>query len=267
MKTEEILERVYPEVAASRNALAKRRRQSLVARRRWSQRARVTALILPLVGFWATMHLYYYNKLIGLEYNVNAAWAQVETQLQRRHNIQLNLTRMVLDYAAHEREVLTGITKLRTTAVTGTRGTEEAAKAGAPAGPTTSPSAEPAAPAETPSPAADGARSEGSNAPAGPSLEQLSAAKLEELFSRILVVAEQYPQLKLSENFRQFSAAIIDTETEIAGRTSVYNDSVNIYGTELAQFPGNFFAWTFGFKKYEFYQPDQQALTFQGVAY
>ena len=48
MKTEEILERVYPEVIESRNALAKRRRQGLVAKRRWSRRARVVALILPL---------------------------------------------------------------------------------------------------------------------------------------------------------------------------------------------------------------------------
>jgi len=289
MKSKKILERLYPEVVEPDEALEHRRPRGLLsfsrkkrakggrkvaAKSKWGRRGRILALSLLVVTFWAGLHLHYYNKLVGLEFEVQVAWAQVETQLQRRHHIQQNLTQMVLDYAAHERDVLTAVTKLRTSMVTGdgNRGTQTGAspapKPGdSAAAPSSAPSAAPpkAGPPPSPPGAPPGAPPGGSGA-ALP-IDTLSAAELRELAAKILVVAEQYPQLKLSENFQQFSAAMIDTETDIAARTATFNDAVNAYGTETAQFPGNVFASLFGFPEYEYYQPDEKALVFEGVKY
>lgn len=264
MKTREILEQVYPELTERPRPLGLRHRGWLVTRRWVARQARTVAAVLLLLSAWVVAHLYYYNKLVSLEYDVQAAWAQVETQLQRRHNIQLNLTRMVLDYAEHERSLLTGITKIRTSAVGGGScgaGADPSAAAPDPAAST------PADPAARPGSApADSSSSPAVAAPARP-LDQLSRKELQALFSRIMVVAEQYPQLKLSENFQQFSKAVIDTENEIALRTSRYNEAVNVYGTTLTQFPGNIFAWLGGFEQYQFYQPDKKALEFRRVEF
>ncbi len=63
---------------------------------------------------WLVAHLYYYNLLVGLEFNVKGAWAQVETQLERRHNIQQNLTQIVMDYSKYEKDTLNGLIEMRT---------------------------------------------------------------------------------------------------------------------------------------------------------
>jgi len=61
---------------------------------------RVAGIVL-VVG-WAAAHLYYYNMLVDMEFNAQEAWAQVETQWQRRYNIQHNVTQLVLEYARLE---------------------------------------------------------------------------------------------------------------------------------------------------------------------
>jgi len=194
------------------------------------------------VTVWIAMHLYYYNLLVDLEYNVKAAWAQVEAQLQRRFHIQQNLTRIVIDYSQYEKDTLIRLTEMRTSVMGG----------------------DPAA----------GARNANQQSPAEsskpsplPQTEQMMPSRLDKLFPDILLVAEQYPQLKLTENFQQFSEAIIDTENQIAGRIMDYNEKVNIYTTTRKQFPANFFGAVFGFQMYEYYTPDEEVLSFQPVKY
>lgn len=200
----------------------------------WARRMGIGALALVL---WIGMHVYYYNLLVNLECNVQAAWAQVEAQLQRRFYIQQNLTKIVIDYSQYEKELLTNLTKMRTSV--------PAAKAKEAQQP----------PAESSSPSAL------------PQPEQMTRLQLDKLFSNILLVAEQYPQLKLTENFQQFSTVIVDVETQIAERLMGYNDSVNNYTTTLTQFPGNVFGAICGFQLYKFYTPDKEILSFQPVEY
>jgi len=194
------------------------------------------------VSAWIVLNLYYYNLLVDLEYNTRAAWSQVEAQLQRRSYIQQNLTQIVIDYSQYEKELLTRLTKMRTSVMGG----DLAAKA---------------------RDANQQSLAESSNLSPLPQMKQMKPSQLDKLFSNILLVAEQYPQLKLTENFQQFSEAIIDTENRIAEWIMKYNEAVNTYTTTLTQFPGNVFGAFFGFPTYEFYIPDEEVLNFQPVEY
>ncbi|MCP4678539.1 MAG: LemA family protein [Deltaproteobacteria bacterium] len=237
MDTERIFRRLYPGAAKSRrtpNWIKTRVFRTLhwIKSRRWH-----LLLIATTITVWFFAHLYYYNMLVDLEYNIRETWAQVETQLQRRYHIQSNLTRIVSDYSNYEKDLLTQITKMRT----GVRG--EA--------PMRLPSVVAGSPAQT---------------PATP-IDQFTPRELDRIFSRIQVVAEQYPQLKLTENFQQFSQAIIDTENQIADQTMAYNSAVNDYTTVLKQFPGNVFGSICGFSDYDFYIPDRKKMDFKRVEY
>ena len=191
---------------------------------------------------WVMVHLYYYNLLVDMECNVQASWAQVEAQLQRRYNIQQNLTQIVMDYSKYEKDTLTELIEIRTSA----RADGRAGKA--PGGNRQSPSE-----AEKKSPS--------------PLLGQLTKSELAKLFPDVLLTAEQYPELKLTENFQQFSAAIVDTESKIAEQIMAYNEAVNVYTTARTQFPGNLFGAVFGFPMYDFYEPDKELLNFNPVEY
>ena len=181
---------------------------------------------------WIGAHLYYYNEFIGRLFRVREAWAQVEAQRQRRYHIQANITNIVIGYARYEKDLMARLTTLRTSM-----------------------------------------RKEGNLTAglfeAGQSLEaspgSLSMDQLDGLFSRIMVVAEQYPDLKLTANYQQLSKAIIDTETEIANRIMVHNEAVNAYTTVLHQFPGNIFGWITGFTDMDFYNPQPRALAFNPI--
>jgi LemA protein len=194
------------------------------------------------VAVWMMFHLYYYNLLVDLGFNVQASWAQVEAQLERRYHIQQNLTQIVMDYSEYEKDTLTDLIKMRTSAMAGGR----AAKA------TDANRQLPSEPSEKSSSA---------------QLKQLTKSELAKLFPDILFMAEQYPELKLTENFQQFSAAIVDTESQIAEQVMAYNDAVNIYTTTRTQFPGNFFGSVFRFEMYDYYEPDKELLDFRPVKY
>jgi LemA protein len=208
--------------------------------RGWTWHLAIASIVLTA---WIAFHLYYYNLLVDLEFNVKADWAQVEAQFQRRYHIQQNLTRIVIDYSRYEKDVLTRLTGMRTSAMSD----DPAAGAG---------DANQRSPAGSSHPS-----------PPPPQVKQMTPSQLDKLFPDILVMAEQYPQLKLSENFQQFSQAIIDTENQITERIMAYNNSVNIYTTTLKQFPANFFGAVFGFQIYEYYTPDKETLSFQPVKY
>lgn len=192
---------------------------------RWTREHwRGIALFLVMLMVWASVHVYWYNKLIRLEYDVLTSWAQVQVERQRRYHIQRNVVDLVIGYSEHERALMMDLTELR---------------------------------AKRAPDAAD---------PATP-LDDLSPDELDALFPQIMLVAEQYPQLRLTENFQQFSDAIVATETRVADRTADYNRFVNIYTTALHQFPGNLFASIWGFDDYDYYQPRPEASEFAPINY
>jgi LemA protein len=200
-------------------------------------------VMVSVVGLWAYGIVYYYNLFVAMKSKVEGDWANVEVVMQERHHIVINLNRLVVDYAQHERELLTKVTEIRG-APSSPRPTGEAAEAVKPKPPT---------PEEV--------------AAALKGVDQLGPKQLEALFSRIQMVAEQYPQLKLTENFQQFSTEIVETEHKTADLLMQYNKSVNLYMTERGQWPGNHYAAILGFEPKAFFMVDAEELKFREVTF
>jgi len=269
-----ILSRLYP------GAWRRRRRRPSRRRRLWktvrgpivwlrSNAWPLAAGVLLLVG-WVAAHLYYYNMLIDLEFNVQAAWAQVETLQQRRAHIQDNLTPLVKQYGQHERDLLALVARIRTAHLPASRGPARGmaeAADGAAVAPTGQGSG------ATPAPPGQGSTVAGvqrAGVPVagvpivGGAVRATGGASGS--LPALQVLAEQYPTLRSTENFQQFSTAVIDAEDRIAVGIQKYNEAVNRYTTVLSQFPSNVFGKVCGFETYEFYAPERRHLKYQPIA-
>ena len=148
------------------------------------------------------------NNLVSMETKVDAALANIDTNLQRRADLIPNLVNTVKGYAAHEQEALDSVTAAR------------AQLAGA---------------------STVGEKAEADSA--------LTAA-----LNNLLVIVENYPDLKASANFTQLADELAGTENRIAVARRDYNDAVQEYNTAIRKFPGNLVAGLFGFEKKDFFQ-------------
>jgi LemA protein len=151
-----------------------------------------------------------YNTLQSQDEGIKAGWAEVLNQYQRRADLVPNLVNTVKGYAAHEKEVLIQVTEAR-------------AKVGSIQA--------------TPELANDEA-----------ALKQFTAAQgeLSSALSRLLVVAENYPQLKADAAFRDLQAQLEGTENRITVARKRYIESVQAYNTTVRSFPSNLTAMMFG---------------------
>lgn len=142
-----------------------------------------------------------YNRLVGLDEQVNEAWSQVENTYQRRADLVPNLVETVKGAANFERDTLTAVTEAR-------------AKVGQ------------------------------VNFDGPPTAEQMQAFQanqdgLSSALSRLLVVSEQYPELRATEAFRDLQAQLEGTENRIAVARKRYIDSVAEYNQLVRFFPTN----------------------------
>jgi len=153
-----------------------------------------------------------YNNMVGMDEEVIAQWANVETQYQRRADLIPNLVSTVKGYAAHEKETLQGVIEAR-------------AKA-------TSTTIDP------------------SNLNAA-SIQQFQKVQgqLSSALSRLLVTVERYPDLKANQNFLELQAQLEGTENRIAVERRRFNEIVKIYNTYIRQFPNTMLSGMFGFEK------------------
>lgn len=261
LSSRKILHRLYPEAAKPALPAAPQRRALTVSVAAgwvvsWVRHVGVVGLCaIVVLTVWLYGVVRYYNTLVAMKSKAEGDWADTLVVMQERHHIMVNLARVVGDYAQHERDLLTKITELRVGPVQTTAGREAVAA-----------TAEQDAKKGV-APAPDAKNGNAGVAPQPVQVEKLNAKQLEALFARIQLVAEQYPQLKLTENFQQFSAAIIETEHKIAEHLILYNGDVNAYMTVRTQFPGNHFAWLFGFEPMEFFTADPAELQFREVHY
>ncbi|MGZ8227957.1 MAG: LemA family protein [Methylococcaceae bacterium] len=167
-----------------------------------------------------------YNTLQSADENITAAWAEVLNQYQRRADLVPNLVNVVKGYAAHEKDVLTEVTEAR-------------AKVGAIQA--------------TPELINDEAAFKTFIAAQG----QMTSA-----ISRLLVVAENYPQLKADGLFRDLQAQLEGTENRITVARNRYIDSVKEYNITVRSFPSNLTAMMFGHKtKPSFTVENEQAIS------
>ena len=153
-----------------------------------------------------------YNALQSADEQVKASWAEVLNQYQRRNDLVPNLVNTVKGFAAQEKDVLLGVTNAR-------------AKVGSVQ-----------------------ATPELINDPAAFSKFQAAQAEMTSALSRLLVVAENYPQLKSDANFRDLQAQLEGTENRIAVARKRYIDAVQAYNVVVRSFPNNLTAKWFGFQ-------------------
>lgn len=153
-----------------------------------------------------------YNTLQQNDEQINAAWSEVLNQYQRRADLVPNLVNTVKGFAAQEQQVLLGVTEAR-------------AKVGA-----------------------IQATPELVNDPAAFQRFIAAQGQLTSALSRLLVVAENYPQLKSDANFRDLQAQLEGTENRIAVARNRYIKSVQDYNVTVRSFPTNLTAMMFGFK-------------------
>ena len=151
-----------------------------------------------------------YNTMQTQDEAANAAWSEVLNQYQRRADLIPNLVNTVKGYATHEEEVFTKVTEARSKVGSIQMTAEDAANP--------------------------------------EKLKQYGEAQgeLSSALSRLLVVTENYPQLKADQNFRDLQAQLEGTENRVTLARNNYIKAVQTYNTTLRQFPQNLTAKVFG---------------------
>lgn len=167
-----------------------------------------------------------YNQIQINDESVNAAWSEVLNQYQRRADLIPNLVSVVQGYAAHEKEVLTRVTEARAS-VAGMKATPELI-----------------------------------NDEAAFAKFQKAQSELSGALARLLVVAENYPNLKADANFRDLQAQLEGTENRITVARNRYIDAVKTYNISVRTFPNNLTALAMGWKpKANFAVEDEKAIS------
>ncbi|MCF8359863.1 MAG: LemA family protein [Prolixibacteraceae bacterium] len=163
-----------------------------------------------------------YNNMVTMEEGVAAQWSQVENVYQRRADLIPNLVNTVKGYAEHEHETLEAVINAR-------------AKA-------TSVTVDP------------------SNLDAA-SLQNFQEAQsgLSSALSRLMVVMEQYPNLKANENFMNLQAQLEGTENRITVERMKFNDTARAFNTYIRKFPKNIYASIFDFEKKAYFEAEKGA--------
>ncbi|HKA40169.1 MAG TPA: LemA family protein [Burkholderiales bacterium] len=154
-----------------------------------------------------------YNRLQSTDEQIKAAWAEVVNQYQRRADLIPNLVNTVKGFAAQEQQVLLGVTNAR-------------AKVGS-----------------------IQATPELINDAQAFTRFQQAQGELSSALSRLMVVVEQYPNLKSDQNFRDLQAQLEGTENRITVARNRYIKAVQEYNVVVRQFPSNLTAMLFGFKE------------------
>jgi len=182
-------------------------------------KAQTNPVTLVLLGFLiviaviAVIYIGIYNSLVSLDVKTQTAWANVESQYQRRYDLIPNLVNTAKGYMEFEKGLLTEITELRSqwgSAVT-------------------------------------------------PSEKMDASASLESAIGRLIVVVENYPELKAVENFKTLMVQLEGTENRIAVARNDYNGVVREFNTALRVFPSNMIANMMGMKPKLFFESKEGA--------
>jgi LemA protein len=163
-----------------------------------------------------------YNSMVTKQEGVSNAWAQVENVYQRRLDLIPNLVSTVKGVANFEQKTLTDVIEARAKA---SSMTVDASKL----------------------------------SPEQISKFQSSQGELSQALGRLMVVAEQYPQLKATQNFLELQSQLEGTENRIAVERGKFNDVVLDYNSYIRKFPQVLFAGIFGFDKKGYFEADQGA--------
>ena len=166
-----------------------------------------------------------YNKLQTMEESVFKAWGDIESNLQRRADLIPNLVATVKGYASHEKETLEAVISARAKATSIQLSPKDLGNAQA--------------------------------------MQQMLQAQggLSSALSRLMVVAERYPDLKANQNFMDLQTQLERTENRIAVERRNFNTSAQEFNTYIRQFPKNLLASLFGFEKKAYFTAQEGAET------
>ena len=168
----------------------------------WALALLLAALIIAVIVI--------YNGLVRLRVQSDSAWADIDVQLKRRHDLIPNLVETVKGYAAHERSTFEKVTEARTRAMSA----------------------------------------------GGPAARAQAEGMLTDALRTLFAVAENYPQLRATENFTQLQTQISEVEDHIQLARRYYNAVVRDLNIRIEQFPSNLVAGIFNFRRREFFEAE-----------
>lgn len=158
-----------------------------------------------------------YNKLVRLKNAVKNALSQIDVQLTRRFELIPNLVETAKKFMSHERETFEAVVQARNMAV----GAQKKVN------------------------------SDPANTEAVKELQQAENQLMSQM-NRMLLIVENYPELKANETMKGLMEELTSTENKVSFSRQAYNDSVMTYNTAIQVFPNNIFAGMFSFKEFEF---------------
>ena len=181
-------------------------------------------IILAILAALALFAITIYNRLVAGRNRFKNAFAQIDVQLTRRHDLIPNLVETAKGYLKHERETLEAVINARNVAVSGLK----------------------AAAADPSDPQA---------------MQKLAEAEqgLSGALGRLFALAEAYPDLKANQNMMQLSEELTTTENKVAFARQAYNDAVMDYNTLRESFPNNLFAGWFNFRAAELLEIEDES--------
>lgn len=163
-----------------------------------------------------------YNGLVGMDETVQTRWADVETQYQRRADLIPNLVSTVKGYATHEQKTLTDVMQARSQA--------------------TQVKVDPT-----------------NITPEQMAKYQKAQGDVSQALGRLLMVAENYPQLKANENFLELQSQLEGTENRINVARRDFNGAAKEYNTAIRRFPRSIIAGVCGFDKHAYFEAEAGA--------
>lgn len=179
----------------------------------------ICVLVLVVLVLWAVG---IYNKLVQLKNRFKNAFAQIDVQLKRRHDLIPNLVETAKGYLTHEKETLKNVIQARNQAA----GAREAAAA---------------------------------QPDSASKMQELKATegRLAGALTGFFALSEAYPDLKANQNMMQLTEELTSTENKISFARQAFNDAVMHYNTEREQFPAVLLAGPFGFAPAEFFEIEE----------
>lgn len=171
-----------------------------------------------------------YNRMVTAEEAVATEWANVESQYQRRADLIPNLVATVKGYATHESETLEAVVSARAKATQTTLDINNFSRE---------------------------------------SFEEYQAAQgeLNSALGRLMMITENYPDLKANQNFRDLQEQLEGTENRIQVTRQSYNNIARAYNTMIRRFPNNILSNMFGFDIVTYFQADAEAVNVPQVVF
>lgn len=179
----------------------------------------IAAAVVAVLLLWGVGN---YNGLVSMDEAVQGRWADVETQYQRRADLIPNLVNTVKGYATHEQKTLVDVMQARSQA--------------------TQVKVDPA-----------------NMTPEQMASYQKVQGEVSQALGRLLMVAENYPQLKANENFLELQSQLEGTENRINVARRDFNAVAKDYNTAIRRFPRSIIASICGFEKHNYFEAEAGA--------